>query len=52
MPDDTPPRDAVKLLNDFLEKEGIVLAALPQFLPRDDATFSVVVRISADFRKV
>ncbi len=36
-------------LQKFLEEENIVIAPQPQFKPRDDGTFSVVVGFSAEY---
>lgn len=40
------PVSKAQLLQDFLNSNGITLKAYPQFVQRDDGTFSVTVRIS------
>ena len=42
---------AAQKLQNFLEKENIQLTPVPQWRPRDDGTFSLVVALNVGDRK-
>lgn len=46
-----PKKPAPEVLNEFLKKENLALNAYPEFMARDDGTFSVVVRLTVDYKK-
>jgi len=41
---------AAQKLQEFVEKENILLVPQPSFRARDDGTFSVVVALSVDYK--
>jgi hypothetical protein len=41
--------EANKLLQEFLEGNKMTIIPIPQFVQRDDSTFSVVVKIKAAY---
>lgn len=50
---DPPPakKDASKHFLELMEREGLVIKAVPHLMPRDDGTFSLVARVLVDWKK-
>lgn len=50
MADEVSQPDPAKILQDFLDKENLVLSVIPRYLRRDDSTYSTIIDVKVDFK--